>query len=129
MTERRYDRTKIKRTMGGGLERYEFELPPTFFSSDTSMAGLSMKERLATMYRLSPKPDPREIVDVKVRLVGRVAKVTMTIQRGHYTLLRLAKEHDTLTVSLKEGYATCTCHPGQRHPLVGFSMPDYGDEL
>lgn len=123
-----YDLSSGVREMGGGLERYTFQMPATFFKKATPDPRV-LKQRLAGVYLLSPRPDAREILDVAVRLDGPKAIVKLTIQRGHYALAKLIREHEELTFNREEGFATCTCHPGARYPLLLHSVPDYREEL
>lgn len=123
-----WDLSTGKREMGGGLERYTFQLPATFFKQKDVTPDI-LKQKLCGVYCISPRPDPREIVDIGVELKGRAARVTLTIQRGHYALARLVLEHEELTFKREEGYATCSCHPKTRHPLVMASIPNYRKEL
>lgn len=124
-----YDLNTGTREMGGGLERYSFQLPATFLTSQKDISPAVLKQKLCGVYCLSPRPDPREIMDIAVRLDGKAAHVTLTIQRGHYVLARLVQEHKELHFNRDEGYATCSCHPGTRHPIVMSSIPDYREEL
>lgn len=124
-----YDLSTGKREIGGGLERYTFQLPATFFTSQSDPTPEVMKQKLCGVYCISPRPDPREIVDMNVRISGKAAHVTLTIQRGHYALAKLVHNHEELTFNLSEGIARCSCHPGKVHPLVPNSIPNYGEEL
>lgn len=121
-----------RRKLGGGLETYTFKVPMKLI---TSVAQRNpgrediLKQALAAQYLLSPRPDSREVMSISVQPGSPNAVVTLVIQRGHYELARLVREHEELTFNLSEGIARCTCHPNEVHPLVEHSIPNYGEEL
>jgi hypothetical protein len=121
-----------QRRLGGGLENYTFEVPLKLI---TGVAQRNpgrddiLKQALAAQYLLSPRPDAREILSVKVLPTSPNARVELVIQRGHYQLARLVREHEEVTFNLSAGIARCTCHPGAIYPLVENSIPDYGVSL
>lgn len=126
-----HDLSTGKREVSGGLERYTFTMPASFFAAlARPNSGMGdVKQAIVNVYCVSPRPDKREILDVSVKIEDKTAHVTLIIQRGHYKLAQLVMEHERLEFCREEGYATCSCHPDTRHPIVVSSIPNYSKEL
>jgi len=120
------------REMGGGLERYTFEVSMHGVRALAERANGSqavMKEIVSGWYMLSPRPDPRDILAVKITpLDTAVARVELVIKRTHYTLLALMHEHGDLLIK-GDGSVRCACHPGEVHWILREQLPEYGEEF
>lgn len=119
------------REMGGGLERYTFEVASSGVTSAAERLGrVGLQQFFASVYCISPRPDPREIISFKMTPLheGRSMRVELLIQRGHYQMLQWLHEHEDLFVK-KDGSVRCSCHPGETRWLVREQLPDYEKEF
>lgn len=115
---------------GGGLERYVFEVDARGIAAMAERAAGSIAVRnqiLVGWYLQSPRPDPRDILDVLIAPGSEAGmmRVTLTVLRGHYRLAAFVREHRPVMIS-EDGVMRCGCHPGHVEWLVEASLPGYG---
>lgn len=115
---------------GGGLERYTFEVDARGVAAMAERAAGSIAVRNQTLvgwYLQSPRPDPRDIVDVLMTPGSEpgMMRITLTVLRGHYHLAAFVREHRPVMIS-EDGAMRCGCHPGKIEWLVEASLPSYG---
>lgn len=113
-----------RREIGGGFERYTFEIG---MSAVKAMAGRArgsdavMKQIVVGWYLLSPRPDPRDIMSIKISpRAGGQAQIELVIRRGHYQLLDVLRAY---------GGAVVSYNPTSKAWQVNHTSPDGDGEL
>lgn len=122
----------ISSEMRGGLERFICEVPMRYF---IPLATLHKGDRdaiiryvLGAWYTISPRPDFRDVLDMKISASPEIAEITLIIKRGHYTLLDWLQNHKAVTFH-EDGTISCTCHPDEKSWLIRSTLPDYNNQF
>lgn len=122
----------VSREMRGGLERFVCEIPMRNF---VAIATLHKGDRDAIIryvvgawYTISPRPDIRDVQDMKVEASPEIASVTLIIRRGHYTMLHWLQNHKDVTF-YEDGTISCSCHPDEKSWLLRSTLPNYDKQF
>lgn len=119
------------RVCDGGLEKYTFRTPMSGIQSVMERGEDLLIPYLVGLYCLSPRPDARDVLSVKIgdgEGVGE-AEVELVLRRGHYVLAHLLSEHGGAVTIEENGRVVCSCHPEEMRWIVRSSLPKYGGEL
>lgn len=123
--------SEVSREISAGLERYTFQVATSgFLALATRAAGYRpiLLQGLVGWYCISPRPDARDILSVKVTPGTEFTEIELLIKRGHYTVMSWLRNHKEVTFH-EDDSVTCACHPEEKGWLVKMSLPDYGGEF
>lgn len=122
--------TSPLRLIGGGLERATFEISSTWVAAVAERdqgSGKIIKQAACQAYMLSPRPDPRDVHGIQIRLGSspRMMEVELTILRAHYQLLNLLHDHSGNITIGEDGSVRCSCHEGVLMWIIRSMLPYY----
>lgn len=80
-----------------------------------------LMQLMADIYPLDPRPDPRDILDL--RISAKDSTVSYTLRRGHYLMAQFMAEHKDPRFTGK--HLTCSCHPGEEVEVFLSAFPTY----
>jgi len=81
-------------TIEGGIEVYERPVGPEVVTALSRQGDNTKKYFCSSIYRLRPKPEPEDILSIKLRESdSHYSILEVAIARGHYVLLDFFKSH------------------------------------